>query len=233
MTTTLTTSVIVPAKDEGERLEGTLNSLANQRTVPNEVIVVAIGEETVAVAREHSRVDVVVREDELSGDELSGDELFGDELCEGEVVPNSKSEPRRRDPVPRADGGENSSPTRGPGWARNSGAERATGDVLCFTDADTVVPPTWVGDHSRHYRRPEVVGVGGPLDPLESGLRHRVCFRILSDWWYRVSWLLGFVQQPGSNCSVRRTAFERHGGVRRIAGLPRGYRPLVATSGEW
>ncbi|MFC7231310.1 hypothetical protein ACFQMM_07645 [Saliphagus sp. GCM10025308] len=87
--------------------------------------------------------------------------------------------------------------------------------MLCFTDADTVVPPTWVRDHCRHYSvatKSTVVGVGGPLEPLEPGLRHRVCFRLLSDWWYRLSWPLGFVQQPGPNCSVRRTAFERVGG---------------------
>ncbi|UTF55109.1 glycosyltransferase [Natronosalvus rutilus] len=103
----------------------------------------------------------------------------------------------------------------GPARARNRGAKQASGDVLCFTDADTVVPPTWVRDHCRHYSvatKSTVVGVGGPLEPLEPGLRHRVCFRLLSDWWDRLSWPLGFVQQPGPNCSVRRTAFERVGG---------------------
>ncbi|MFP8957958.1 glycosyltransferase [Natrialbaceae archaeon A-CW3] len=209
--TTLTTSVIVPAKEEADRLGRTLHSLANQRTEPDEVIVVASGEATVTVAREHARVDVVVREDELRGNGFSAE---------------PEREPHRRARIPRADGGghstgpqghrdncaQNGTRTDGPGWARNRGAERANGDVLLFTDADTVVPPTWVADHRRHYQRADVVGVGGPLDPLEAGLRHRVCFRFLSDWWYRVSWPLGFVQQPGPNCSVRRVAFERCGG---------------------
>ncbi|WP_137288273.1 glycosyltransferase [Natronorubrum halophilum] len=100
----------------------------------------------------------------------------------------------------------------GPGSARNEGAAIAIGDVLLFTDADTVVPRAWVRAHLRHYATPAVVGVGGPLRPLAGTLRHDVLFRVLSDWWYRVSWPLGFVQQPGCNCSVRRSAFEAVGG---------------------
>lgn len=100
----------------------------------------------------------------------------------------------------------------GPGAARNRGAEAAEGDVLLFTDADTVVPPDWVERHRAHYDRSRVVGVGGPARPLDGRLRDEVLFAVLSDWWYRVSWPLGFVQQPGFNCSVRREAFEAIGG---------------------
>ena len=160
-------SVVVPAREEGDRLERTLDSLAAQRFRGRlTVIVVASGAETLAVARGHSAADRVLVDER----------------------------------------------TDGPGPARNQGAAAAGGDVLLFTDADTVVPPTRVRRHCRHYVTPSVVGVGGPLRPLEASLRHRVCFRLLSDWWYRACWPLGFVQQPGPNCSVRRTAFEAVGG---------------------
>jgi len=96
--------------------------------------------------------------------------------------------------------------------ARNRGAEVAEGDVLLFTDADTVVPPDWVDRHRAHYDRSQVVGVGGPARPLDGRLRDEVLFAVLSDWWYRVSWPLGFVQQPGFNCSVRRDDFCAIGG---------------------
>ncbi|WP_226006797.1 glycosyltransferase [Natrinema salinisoli] len=156
-------SVVVPARDEGRRLERTLESLAAQTFDGRlEVIVVASGARTVAVARARSIVDQVVIDDRQEG----------------------------------------------PGPARNRGSSAADGEVLLFTDADTVVPPSWVRRHCRHYATPDVVGVGGPLRPLEDGLRHRVLFRLLSDWWYRACWPVGFVQQPGCNCSVRRTAFE-------------------------
>jgi glycosyltransferase involved in cell wall biosynthesis len=101
---------------------------------------------------------------------------------------------------------------RGPGAARNRGVEAASGDVVLFTDADTVVPEDWVVTHRRHYEDDDVVGVGGPAAPLEGGLRNRVLFTLLSDWWYRVSWPVGFVQLPTFNCSYRTATFREHGG---------------------
>lgn len=100
----------------------------------------------------------------------------------------------------------------GAGAARNRGVEAASGEVLLFTDADTVVPERWVATHRRHYSDDDVIGVGGPARPLEGGLKHRVLFKLLSDYWYRVSWPLGFVQQPTFNCSYRRDVFEAGGG---------------------
>jgi glycosyltransferase involved in cell wall biosynthesis len=100
----------------------------------------------------------------------------------------------------------------GAGAARNTGVDHATGDVVLFTDADTVVPPHWVRTHLRHYDRPEVVGVGGPATSIEGDAKNRLLFRLLSDYWYRVSWPLGFVQAPGFNCSYRTAAFREAGG---------------------
>lgn len=100
----------------------------------------------------------------------------------------------------------------GPAVARNRGARAAESAVVCFTDADTVVSQEWVTQHLRHYRDPNVVGVGGPQQPLDGSLTDDVLFTLLSDWWYRLSWPLGFVQASGNNCSYRREPFLEAGG---------------------
>jgi GT2 family glycosyltransferase len=103
-------------------------------------------------------------------------------------------------------------PGEGPGTARNRGAGAVDAEVVCFTDADTVVPPGWVARHRSHYHDPSVVGVGGPLCPLDGSLRDAVLFRLFSDYWYRLTWPLGFVQASTNNCSYRREPFLRAGG---------------------
>ncbi|MFC7154144.1 glycosyltransferase family 2 protein [Halomarina halobia] len=100
----------------------------------------------------------------------------------------------------------------GPAAARNRGARAASAEVVCFTDADTVVPPGWVARHLSHYHDDRVVGVGGPLRPLDGSRTDEVLFKLLSDYWYRVSWPVGFVQASGNNCSYRREAFLAAGG---------------------
>ncbi|MFB6132204.1 MAG: glycosyltransferase [Halanaeroarchaeum sp.] len=100
----------------------------------------------------------------------------------------------------------------GPGRARNIGANAASGDVVLFTDAETVVGPEWVETHRQHYTDDDVVGVGGPVRPRSDALKHRVLFALLSDYWYRGSWLVGFYQLSGWNCSYRKRTFQAEGG---------------------
>ncbi len=100
----------------------------------------------------------------------------------------------------------------GPAAARNQGARATDREVVCFTDADTVVGPGWVARHRAHYHDERVVGVGGPLRPLDGDRSDDLLFRVLSDWWYRVSWPVGFVQASGNNCSYRRGPFLDAGG---------------------
>jgi len=100
----------------------------------------------------------------------------------------------------------------GPGVARNIGAEAADGDIVLFTDAETVVAPDWVETHREHYSDEQVVGVGGPVRPRSDSIKHRALFKLLSDYWYRASWQVGFYQLSGWNCSYRREPFLREGG---------------------
>lgn len=100
----------------------------------------------------------------------------------------------------------------GAGAARNRGVCRSDGDVVLFTDADTLVSDDWVANHRRHYADRRVVGVGGPATSIRDDLKDRLLFKLLSDYWYRVTWPVGFVQQPGFNCSFRRRPFVEEGG---------------------
>lgn len=100
----------------------------------------------------------------------------------------------------------------GAGAARNRGVDAASGDVLLFTDADTTVPADWVRNHRRHYDDPAVVGVGGPARTLDGDATDELLFRFFSDYWYRLSWPVGFVQLPTFNCSYRRSTFSDAGG---------------------
>lgn len=45
--------------------------------------------------------------------------------------------------------------------ALNSGLQKATGDVIITTDADTIVPANWLHRFKSHFERPGVVAVGG------------------------------------------------------------------------
>ena len=71
---------------------------------------------------------------------------------------------------------------RGIGFARQKGLEAATGDIVAFTDADTVVPHNWLTVIEETLRKPGVVGLFGT-------------FRVPSGWWpYRL--YVNYVQPP-------------------------------------
>jgi glycosyltransferase involved in cell wall biosynthesis len=50
--------------------------------------------------------------------------------------------------------------------ARQTGAERATGTILAFLDDDAIADVDWLEQLRRAYEDPNVLGVGGLIDPL-------------------------------------------------------------------
>lgn len=55
---------------------------------------------------------------------------------------------------------------RGQGPARNLGLRNAKGDIICFTDSDTLIPKNWLGKISGFLQEnPAVDGVGGIVLP--------------------------------------------------------------------
>jgi len=88
---------------------------------------------------------------------------------------------------------------RGIGFARQKGLEAATGDIVAFTDSDTIVPHDWLTNIEKTLLVQGVSGVFGT-------------FRVPDGWWpYRfyVNWMqpvlnqlyfwLGIPMAPGQN----------------------------------
>jgi glycosyltransferase involved in cell wall biosynthesis len=56
--------------------------------------------------------------------------------------------------------------TPGLSGARQSGADVASASILAFLDDDAIADPEWLAELARGYEDPEVLGVGGPVEPL-------------------------------------------------------------------
>jgi cellulose synthase/poly-beta-1,6-N-acetylglucosamine synthase-like glycosyltransferase len=109
----------------------------------------------------------------------------------------------------------------GAGWARNSGAEIAHGDVLVFLDDDAAAEPDWLEYLLAPYDDLKVVAVGGaPLPAYETGRPE--WFPTNFDWVFGCAYegmpteLGPLGHLIGANMSVRRDAFESIGGFHSI-----------------
>lgn len=59
------------------------------------------------------------------------------------------------------------------GYARESGLKKSSGDVVAFTDADTIVPTDWLSSIEKWLSLPGVVGVFGGFRVYDGA------------WWYK------------------------------------------------
>jgi GT2 family glycosyltransferase len=109
----------------------------------------------------------------------------------------------------------------GAGWARNSGAETALGDILVFLDDDAAADPNWLEHLLAPYEDPGTVAVGGaPLPNYETG--RPAWFPANFDWVFGCAYegmpknLAPLAHLIGANMSVRRSVFEKVGGFHSI-----------------
>ena len=102
--------------------------------------------------------------------------------------------------------------TNSPGPARNIGVKNADGEIVAFTDADTIVAPNWLELIARDFSNPEIIAVGGILRPKHPRWIDRIMFKINSDLFYRFTALFGFYQLATPNCAYRKDIFLQVGG---------------------
>jgi len=97
--------------------------------------------------------------------------------------------------------------------ARERGLSEATGDILAFIDADTLMPDGWVEKIARAYEHdPDLVCVSGPYIYYDAGFVTDVLV-----WLYwRIAgmpmyWLKGFMA-VGGNFAAKKSALKKIGG---------------------
>lgn len=107
---------------------------------------------------------------------------------------------------------------RGKANALASGIAASSGEILMFTDADCIVPPSWVRATVRYFESDTAV-VGG-FTLLEGNQIFQGIQAL--DWFYLfgIACAMAGHEKPltviGNNLAVRRTAYESVGGYERI-----------------
>jgi len=107
---------------------------------------------------------------------------------------------------------------RGIGYARDRGLEKATCDIVAFTDADTIVPHDWLVKIEESLSRSKVVGVFGTFRVPDGWWVYRGYVNFFQPWLNQIYFWLGLPMAPGQNM-----AFLRKVGL-AAGGFPEDYK---------
>lgn len=125
---------------------------------------------------------------------------------------------------------------RGLSGARNTGVELSAADVIAFLDDDAAARPGWLAALARPYADPDVLGVGGRIEPEWATGR--------PSWWPpEFDWVVGcsYTGQGsgpvrnliGANASFRRDLFDDGGFVTGIGRSANVLRPVGGEETEF
>ena len=97
------------------------------------------------------------------------------------------------------------------GGARNDGFVAAKGEIIATTDADCILPPTWIETIKRDFKDTHVVQIYGPVYPIEVGLGNKLSI-LLANTFSRIGYYSQtFYYTLGCNTAFRKDAFMRAG----------------------
>jgi glycosyltransferase involved in cell wall biosynthesis len=97
------------------------------------------------------------------------------------------------------------------GGARNDGIMAAAGEIVATTDADCIIPPTWIETIGKGFEDKEIVQLYGPVYPIEESIRNSIslfCANTFSRLGY---YMRIFYYTLGCNTAFRRDVFIRAG----------------------
>ncbi len=102
------------------------------------------------------------------------------------------------------------------GGARNDGAMRAKGEIVAFTDADSIIPPDWLERIRDDFAGYHPVQLYGTVYPREEGLSYRVSLALANTFSW-IGYHMGILYYSlGCNTVVDRAAFIRAGMYRSM-----------------
>lgn len=96
--------------------------------------------------------------------------------------------------------------------ARQNGSLAANGEIIAQTDADTVVPKTWLARINRSFQDPDVAGVTGAVEFRDTNWFYKALAKFLYPAYLRIMFVFGKTVFTGMNFAIRKEIFDKIGG---------------------
>ena len=102
------------------------------------------------------------------------------------------------------------------GGARNDGFLAARGDIVATTDADCIIPPTWIETIKKGFADNNVVQLYGPVYPIEESIKNSISLFFANMFSQLGYYTRMFYYTLGCNTAFRKDVFIRAGMYRCI-----------------
>lgn len=111
-------------------------------------------------------------------------------------------------------------PHRGIGYTRQKGIENATGDIIIYTDADSIVPHDWITEHVKTLLLPNVVLSYGPFKIKDGSFSYKLFINYFQYYgWFVTHYLFKIILSVGQNTAFWRKKADAAGGYDTNLGI--------------